>query len=246
MLEPDRHNDGACVSGREALVDRIERRTELPLMILSFALVPLLTAPLLWDPEPASRAVALACSFVIWAVFAAELLIRLAIAPRRGLYLRQHWLDAVTVLLPVARPLRILWIICNRSGAYRHPARLAHVDFLGVYAVGLVLVIATIVTSLERGHDSPVDSFPDALWWSIATVTTVGYGDVVPITASGRAFAYVLMLGGIGLFGALTANFASMLVRREDPAAAALAALQDEVRDLREALDSAWEREGTG
>ena len=43
---------------------------------------------------------------------------------------------------------------------------------------------------------------PDALWWSIAVVTAVGYGDVVPVTHVGRAFAYVLMIGGTGLFGA--------------------------------------------
>ncbi len=150
------------------------------------------------------------------------------------------------MLLPVARPLRILWIVRYGSRAYRRPVRCAHVDFLGAYAGGLVLLIATIVTSLERGHDSPVDSFPDALWWSIATVTTVGYGDIVPVTAAGRAFAYLLMLGGIGLFGALTANLAAMLSRRVDPSLAALASLQDEVRELRAALERSRQRDDAG
>ncbi len=244
MREPDR-NDAVSVARREALLDGIERRAEVPLMILSFPLVPLLTALFFWDFEAGSQAVAVTWIIAIWAIFAADLLIRLAIAPRRGSYLRQHWLDVLTVLLPVARPLRIIWIIGDGSRVYQHKVRLAHVDFLGAYAVGLVLVIATIVTSLERGHDSPIDSFLDAMWWSIATITTVGYGDVVPVTVAGRAFAYVLMLGGIGLFGAITANFASMLVRREDPAAAALQALQGEVRDLREALESV-RRDPTG
>ena len=239
------HNDIA-LTRREALLDRIERGAEVPLMILSFALIPLLAGLLFWDVQASSRVMALGFSVTIWVVFAAELLVRVAIAPRRGLYLRRHWLDVLTVLLPVARPLRILWIIGSGSRAYGHPVRLAHVDFLGAYAVGLVCVIATIVTSIERGRDSPIDSFPDALWWSIATVTTVGYGDVVPVTAAGRAFAYVLMLGGIGLFGALTANLASMLARREDPTAAALGALQDEVRDLRDALERKRERDAVG
>ncbi|WP_420614297.1 potassium channel family protein [Candidatus Spongiisocius sp.] len=246
MYEPDHHNHAAGPARRQALLDQIERGGELPLMTLSFALIPLVTALLFWELQPSSRAVAFACTLAIWAVFAVELLIRLAIAPRRGYYLRQHWLDGLIVLLPVAQPLRVIWIISRGSRAHRYPLRLAHVDFLGVYAVGLVLVIATIVTSLERGHDSSIDSFPDALWWSIATVTTVGYGDVVPVTAPGRACAYVLMLGGIGLFGALTANFASMLARREDPAKAGLAALRDEVRDLRAALERTRERDGLG
>ena len=245
MHGPDQ-DDPTGSARREALLDRVERATELPLMILSFALLPLLAAPLLWELRPVSQAVAIACSLAIWAVFAAELLIRLAIAPQRGRYLRQHWLDAIGVLLPVARPLRILWIVRYGSRAYRRPVRFAHVDFLGAYAVGLVLLIATIVTSLERGHDSPVDSFPDALWWSIATVTTVGYGDIVPVTAAGRAFAYLLMLGGIGLFGALTANLAAMLSRREDPSLAALASLQDEVRELRAALERSRQQDDAG
>ena len=245
MHGPDQ-DDPTGSARREALLDRVERATELPLMILSFTLLPLLAAPLLWELRPASQAVTIACSLAIWAVFAAELLIRLPIAPQRGSYLRQHWIDALGVLLPVARPLRILWIVRYGSRAYRRPVRFAHVDFLGAYAVGLVLLIATIVTSLERGHDSPVESFPDALWWSIATVTTVGYGDIVPVTAAGRAFAYLLMLGGIGLFGALTANLAAMLSRREDPSLAALASLQDEVRELRAALERSRQRDDAG
>ena len=56
---------------------------------------------------------------------------------------------------------------------------------------------------------------------------------MVPVTQVGRAFAYVLMIGGIGLFGALTANFASILVRREDTNPAT-AALVEEVRAMRE------------
>ena len=160
----------------------------------------------------------------------------MAVAPRRVEYVRQHWLEVLVVLIPFARPLRILRLIVFGSRAYRGAVRLAHVDFLVVYAIGLVLIVATLVMSAERGHNSELDSFHDALWWSVATVTTVGYGDVVPVTHVGRAFAYVLMIGGIGLFGALTANFASILVRREDTGSAAVATLIEEVRAMREEL----------
>ena len=222
---------------RELLLDRIERATELPMMILSFAMVPLLAASLLWDLRPVAHALVLALRIAIWGAFAADLAVRTAIAPQRQAYLKQHWIDVVAVLLPVARPLRILWIILHRSRAYRSAIRLVRIDFLAVYAIGLVLIVATLVSLVERGHDSSIDSFPDALWWSIATVTTVGYGDVVPITQAGRVLAYVLMLGGIGLFGALTANLASMLTRREEPGTATLALLAGEVHELRKAVD---------
>ena len=66
---------------------------------------------------------------------------------------------------------------------------MANADLLVVYAIVLVLIVATLVMSAERGHHSELDSFPDALWWAIATVTTVGYGDVVPVMQMDRVFA---------------------------------------------------------
>ncbi len=222
---------------RDVLLDTVERRTELPLMILSSAMMPLLARLLLWDTGPVSSTAALALYASLWAIFAAELVFRLAIAAQPATYLRRNWFDLVVVLFPIARPLRIPLVIWRGSRAYGRVVRFAHVDYLAGYAIGLVLLIATIVTSVEQGHDSPIESFADALWWSIATVTTVGYGDIVPVTAAGRALAYVLMIGGIGLFATLTANFAAMLARREDPGAARIAALEGEVRALRQAVE---------
>ena len=222
---------------RDVLLDTVERRTELLLMILSSAMMPLLARLLLWDTGPVSSTAALALYASFWAIFAAELVFRLAIAPQPATYLRRNWFDLVVVIFPIARPLRIPLVIWRGSRAYGRVVRFAHVDYLAGYAIGLVLLIATIVTSVEQGHDSPIESFADALWWSIATVTTVGYGDIVPVTAAGRALAYVLMIGGIGLFATLTANFAAMLARREDPGAATIAALEGEVRALRQAVE---------
>ncbi|MEK7214112.1 MAG: potassium channel family protein, partial [Chloroflexota bacterium] len=56
----------------------------------------------------------------------------------------------------------------------------------------------------------------DALWWSVTTVTTVGYGDRYPVTPFGRAIAVFLMLAGIVLFSLLTASLSAMLVQRKE------------------------------
>ena len=205
-------------------------------MILAAVMVPLLAAPLFWDLSPSSEALTFALDMFIWALFATDLAIKIAIAPQRVKYIRQHWLKVMVVLIPFTGPLRILRIIVYGSRAYRGVVRLAHVDFLLVYAIGLVLLVTTIVTSVERGHDSQLGTFPDALWWAVVTVTTVGYGDIVPVTQIGRAFAYVLMIGGIGLFGTLTANLASILTRKEDPGSAAFATLIEEVQSMRDEL----------
>ena len=108
-----------------------------------------------------------------------------------------------------------------------------HVDFLLVYGIGLVIIAATIVASIEGGENASIQSFPDALWWAVVTITTVGYGDMVPITIAGRAVAFILMLGGIAFFSGVTANLASFLVRGEDSHKKALSQLITEVEGLR-------------
>ncbi|MFH1560908.1 MAG: potassium channel family protein [Chloroflexota bacterium] len=88
------------------------------------------------------------------------------------------------------------------------------------------------MTFVEGSENASILSFPDALWWAVVTITTVGYGDMVPVTAAGRAIAFVLMLGGITFFGGLTANLAAFLVRTDDPAQKSLAQLVAQVESL--------------
>ena len=85
----------------------------------------------------------------------------------------------------------------------------------------LVLMLTSLVTvtfssiailHLERGPESNILTGPDAVWWSIVTITTVGYGDHFPVTHEGRILAGVLMTVGIGLFGTFTAFVASWFV----------------------------------
>lgn len=67
----------------------------------------------------------------------------------------------------------------------------------------------------ERAPEANIKSANDALWWSVTTITTVGYGDKYPVTMPGRAIAMVLMLSGIGLFGMLSGLIASLLLRQK-------------------------------
>src|SRR6056297_1001689 len=74
----------------------------------------------------------------------------------------------------------------------------------------LLLVTSTLILIFEP--QNRFEGFLDALWWSIVTITTVGYGDKYPITIAGRIIAIILMLTGIGIFGAVTANIADLLI----------------------------------
>ena len=220
---------------REALLARLERLTELPLLILAFVMLPLLVGPFLWDLSATEEATFYALDTFIWALFAADLALKVMVAPNKPAYLRANWLDVLIVVIPFARPLRLLRLVVYSSRAITGAWRFAHADFLLVYAIGLIMLGATLVTTLEQGNGSSLDDFPDALWWSVVTITTVGYGDLVPETASGKAIAMALMIGGIGIFGGLTANLASFFVRSGDEEAArATRELSTEVNRLRQ------------
>jgi voltage-gated potassium channel len=66
--------------------------------------------------------------------------------------------------------------------------------------------------AFESGSGGEIDDYGTALWWAMATVTTVGYGDTVPTTPEGRGVAVLLMLVGIAFFSWVTANIAAFLV----------------------------------
>jgi len=112
-------------------------------------------------------------------------------------------------------------------------------------SVLMIYVASLAVLEAERGDPrSDIGSFGQAVWWSITTVTTVGYGDLAPVTPTGRVIAALLMIGGISLVGVITATLASWIVQRvseEDTAnqtatRAQIDALRADVRRLSEAL----------
>jgi voltage-gated potassium channel len=116
---------------------------------------------------------------------------------------------------------------------YKGITRAGKPDFLLVYAVGLVMISATLVTTFEQGHSTALESFPESLLWSLVNITTVGYGDMVPASQIGRVVAVFLMLGGIGIFGAVTANLASVFSSTDDPNTKLIEELTKEIRELK-------------
>ena len=137
-----------------------------------------------------------------------------------------------------ARLLRLLALTARAGGTLRAVFATHGVQYLLSAGALFVVAAAGVVTILERDGGGAIDGFGTALWWALATVTTVGYGDVVPATAAGRVVGVAVMLVGIGLFGVLTANIAAYFVGGDVGADRVTnEQLLEELRDMRERID---------
>jgi voltage-gated potassium channel len=155
-------------------------------------------------------------SWIAWVIFVVDFVVRLTLADQRLRYLIRHWYDVLVLALPLLRPLRLLRLIPLLSVLNRR-ARVTLRGRVAVYIAGgaslLAFCAALAVLDAERSSpDANITDFGDAIWWTVTTMTTVGYGDRFPVTDTGRLVAFGLMMGGIALLGTVTATLASWLV----------------------------------
>ncbi|MFD9287870.1 potassium channel family protein [Streptomyces sp. NPDC060030] len=195
-----------------------ERRTEMPLLVASVVylagytihvLMPRSTRP--WHD------VALLLVAVPWLLFAVDYGARLHLSGQGRRFARTHWLDTLTLLLPPLRPLRVVQLYTRFQLRRKEPRLSLHarvMAYAGTSALLLGYTASLAVYQQERGApDSTIRTFGDSVWWACATLTTVGYGDAVPVTALGRVIAAGLMACGLALLGAVTGSFSSWLVQ---------------------------------
>jgi len=206
----------------EEAYDRAQRLLEWPMIVLSVVFVVLIIIPLATQVSATGEATLEGVAWFIWALFAGEYLLLLWLAPDRWEMVRTHKLDLLIVLLPFLRPLRIaralrmlraaVPIMRAAVGVRRLFGRRGFTPFLAI--VGAVIATCGLaVWMVERDvPGAEIVTLTDGLWWAIVTSTTVGYGDMVPVTDPGRGIATLLLLVGVALFSVVTANIAAFFV----------------------------------
>lgn len=210
-----------------------ERRVEWPLTVLAVVFVVVYAWQVL--DNRATNGLHTTLEVVLWGVwlvFALDYLARFTLAVDKRRFFVTHLFDLLTVLLPMVRQLRVLRLITvlkvlNRRFAGKMRQR------IGLYAAGVTVLVglcaSLAVLDAERDHpDATITTFGDAAWWTLTTISTVGYGDRYPVTWEGRLVAALLMIGGIALLGVITGTIASWLVER-------LSGVEDQVAEAEEA-----------
>ena len=195
------------LSGRAAVA---RRWFEVPVLGAALLVIPVLFIEE-YSTDGRLLVVAGIANWLIWAAFAAEFAVVISLADDRIAYARKAWLDLLIIVVsfPVlpellafsrlarlsrlGRVLRLFPILIRGMSAL---GRLFKKRGFGYVSVAFVLIALATggLFSLYEGHP-----FLDGLWWTIVTLTTVGYGDLSPVTTGGRVAAVVLMVTSIGV-----------------------------------------------
>jgi voltage-gated potassium channel len=195
--------------------DRWQGRWNLPILVAAF--LPLFIT------SPKSLVVALVIGFGSWAVFVIDLYVQRKIVPdylHRPLgrfdlsivivtfpYYLIPGVSGGVALLTLARLGRVARVLMATKGLRRFAQRLGKVT---VVAALIVVVCSLAAYQAEHATNPGFATFGDALWWGIVTLTTVGYGDIVPHTTAGRFAGVAIMFTGVAVLGVLAGSLAEV------------------------------------
>ncbi len=156
----------------------------------------------------------------IGCIFLCEFTIHFIRAKEKHHFFSKRWwelLAAVPIIAPLrlANVVRILPVMQSfRFIRFAYRTRMlfeaSHWYSKHTYLIYIVTIVISIMLlgafgfyTFEYGHNPNVHTFFDSIWWAIVTMTTIGYGDIYPMTTGGRVVAILLIFSGIGAFGAL-------------------------------------------
>ncbi|MFJ9040706.1 potassium channel family protein [Streptomyces sp. NPDC102406] len=198
---------------------RWERHTGAVLAVASLFFLAAYAIRVLGGGLPALvRALCLVVLFAAWAVFVVDYAVRWRLSRQRfPRFLRAHLLDTLVLLLPMLRPIRI---VQTYEAVQRHrdrPRLALHARVITYAGVSVALLgFAGSLAVYQQEHATPganIRTYGDAVWFTCTTLSTVGYGDLAPVTGLGRLVTVGVMACGLALLGAVTGSFSSWLLQ---------------------------------
>jgi voltage-gated potassium channel len=225
----------AIAEQRWEILQRLEDWLETPMIVLGFVWLALLVLNLVHGLSPLLADL----SNLIWILFGVDFILRLLIAPRRFVFLKRHWLMAISLAVPalrvfrIASALRVLQLtrVTQATQSLQLLKIVASINrgmqalgaTMGRRGVGYVVALTAVVTAVGAAgmfafeRNAPgggLENYGAALWFTVMILTTLG-SDYWPKTAEGRMLCILISLYAIGIFGYITATLASFFVDRD-------------------------------
>ncbi|QJW89504.1 ion transporter [Spirosoma taeanense] len=256
MATKDSPDHRALKQERYALLRRLNRWLETPMVLLGFVWLGLLIQELAYELTHALEKLAT----VIWIIFILSFLLQLVLAPHKVRFLEQNWLTVLSLIIPALRVLRIARVfrLLQVTRGFRLVKVLSSIN-RGMRALGSTMhrrgfgyiVLLTLLITFagaagmyaferEAPDGTALNSYGESLWWTAMLMTTMG-SEYWPKTPEGRALCFLIALYAFAVFGYVTATLATFFIGRdaeskdgEVAGAQALEELKAEIRLLRE------------
>ena len=232
------------------------------MIILSVYVLGALFVDGMYDLSPAMDELINQIDFIVCMIFMGDFFYRLHRAPSKLRFLRWGWIDFISSIpmlsvfrggnvirivriFRILRAFRSVKILLKYLLKNRTQNTLVSVGAIScMVAMGGSMAILRLEQAIPTGN---IKTPSDALWWSIVTITTVGYGDRYPVSDGGRVVAAILMIVGVALFGTFTGFVASLFVepdiKREENEVHALAQQIKALRGEIQAIDDKISRQ---
>ncbi len=198
----------------------------LAVIILTFYVLGALVVDSVTKLPPEISILLMYFDYLICIFFFCEFVYRFCKSGDRLSFMKWGWVDLLSSIpmvdfLRAGRLLRLIRLL-RVIRAFRSSQQLLNHIFknkakgtltsVSILAVLVIIFSAIAILQVENDPNSNIKTAEDAIWWTYATITTVGYGDKYPVTTEGRLLAMLLMTFGVGLFGTFTAYVASVFV----------------------------------
>lgn len=208
---------------------RIEDLFEVPMLFVTLFLVVTLSAPLFISLPPAWVQALAVLNLTIWFMFYVELFVKLYVAKSKLAALKRNWSLVVIAIAPLFISLRLMRLsrliglvrflrLQQSLSRLRRGIReiVYNIEYILLTFLVFIVITAFIMWQVEVHFDGSITSLADALWWAVITITTIGYGDVVPASPAGKVLGAIVSLLGTILFMIFVARVTTLFVHSKD------------------------------